>query len=67
MDIGVGAKIMSMTVYGEIKPYVGIKVRGYLAVGFILYGRLELTGYICQTSLPSRAEIGFSKFPLDLQ
>lgn len=67
MDIEVGAKIMSMSVYGEIIPYAGVWVTGYMGVGFLLYGKLELTGHVCQIQVPSRAEIGFSKFPLALQ
>ena len=58
---------MEMKVRGQVAPYVGLRVQGSLAVGAVLYGKLQLTGYICQISLPSAATIGFSRFPLDLE
>ena len=63
----VGAHVMQMQTDGGVRPYVGLRVRGSLAVGNILYGKLELTGYICQIALPSNAALKFSKFPLDLR
>ncbi|KAK7494165.1 hypothetical protein BaRGS_00014638, partial [Batillaria attramentaria] len=66
LDMIVGAKMMSMLATGEIKPYVGLMVSGELGIGALLYGKLKLTGFICQISLPSKAEITFSAFPMAL-
>ncbi|XP_046574117.1 uncharacterized protein LOC124282192 [Haliotis rubra] len=66
MDIVVGAKILGMTLFGEVKPYGGASVYGELSIGVVLYGKLRFDGYLMNIAFPSRAEIGFYKFPLDL-
>ncbi|ESO82597.1 hypothetical protein LOTGIDRAFT_236952 [Lottia gigantea] len=66
MQIIVGGKIMKMVAFGGATPYGAVLTFGELNVGFILYGGLRLEGYIMTTSFPTRAEIGFSKFPLDI-
>ncbi|KAK6192291.1 hypothetical protein SNE40_003784 [Patella caerulea] len=66
MKIKIGAKIMKMSVYGEAVPYGGLMTTGEISLGFIIYASLRLEGYILTTSFPTRAEIGFSKFPLDI-
>ncbi|XP_048258717.1 uncharacterized protein LOC124137708 isoform X1 [Haliotis rufescens] len=66
MGIDVGAKILGMTVFGQVVPYGSAYVYGELAIGFILYGKLRFDGYLMNIAFPSRAEIGFYKFPLDL-
>ena len=66
MKVLVAAKIMQMQASGEVVPFVGLRVQGSLAVGALLLGELQLTGYICQIALPSGAIITFAKFPMDL-
>ncbi|XP_048250793.1 uncharacterized protein LOC124111176 [Haliotis rufescens] len=66
MDIVVGAKILGMTAFGTVIPYANAHVYGEIGIGAVLYGKLRLDGYIMTVAFPSTAEIGFSKFPLDL-
>ncbi|XP_046562947.1 uncharacterized protein LOC124271840 [Haliotis rubra] len=66
MEIVAGAKILGMTVFGQVVPYGSAHVYGELGIGLILYGKLRFDGYLMNVAFPSRAEIGFYKFPLDL-
>ncbi|KAK6174798.1 hypothetical protein SNE40_013376 [Patella caerulea] len=66
MQIIVGGKMMKMVAFGGATPYGAVLTYGELNIGFILYAGLRLEGYIMTTSFPTRAEIGFSKFPLDI-
>ena len=50
-----------------LTPYAGLNCRGSVSVGFfLLYGELQLEGDIMALKFPTMAEIGFSKFPLDV-
>ncbi|XP_046360096.2 uncharacterized protein LOC124137716 [Haliotis rufescens] len=67
IEIGVGAKILGMTVFGEVVPYGTVSVYGELGIGFLIwFGKLRFDGRLMNIAFPSRAEIGFYKFPLDL-
>ncbi|KAL8609977.1 hypothetical protein ACOMHN_029470 [Nucella lapillus] len=66
MKVEVGAKVMQMQLYGQLRPAVALTVEGSLSIGALLLGELRLTGYICEVALPSQAAITFSKFPMDL-
>lgn len=63
----VGAKIMEMKAFVEVEPYGGLMVWGELGIGFALYGKLRLVGYIMDTGFPVTAEVTFNKFPLDVR
>jgi len=67
MKFEVGAKIMDMKAVCGVEPYGGLTVWGELGIGFMLYGKLRLTGHIMVLGFPTNAEIGFSKFPLDVK
>lgn len=67
MKIGVGAKILGMTVFGQVTPFGSALVYGEMGVGAVLYAKLRFDGYLMNLAFPSRAEIGFYKFPLDLR
>ncbi|CAH1802680.1 unnamed protein product [Owenia fusiformis] len=61
-----GFCILSMKVTGGVKPMLGAKVKGSLDVGIkVLRAEVKITGDLMTTSFPTRAGIGFSKFPLD--
>ena len=68
MEFEVGAKLLEMKAFVGITPYGGIYAWGSMEI-FLgnLYGRLKLEGYIMDLRFPSTAEIGFSKFPLDVR
>ncbi|XP_046562951.1 uncharacterized protein LOC124271844 [Haliotis rubra] len=67
MRVGVGAKILGMTVFGEVAPLGSALIYGEMSVGAVLYAKLRFDGYLLNLAFPSRAEIGFYKFPLDLR
>ncbi|KAK3612515.1 hypothetical protein CHS0354_024486 [Potamilus streckersoni] len=66
VDFTLTAYLMSMKGEGKVVPYGGLKIWGELGVGFILYAKLRLTGYIMDTRFPIIADIIFSKFPLNV-
>ena len=45
---------------------VGAYAVARVSIGFILYGEMELKADILHTSFPTKAEILFAKFPLDV-
>lgn len=66
MKFEIGARIMDMTAYAQITPYGGVQVYAEFGIGFLLYGKLRVEGRIMDLRFPTKAEIGFSKFPLDV-
>jgi len=50
----------------NVVPYGGLSCYGEVGVGFLLYAKMRLEGDILDLSFPTYAEIGFSKFPLDV-
>ncbi|XP_052806221.1 uncharacterized protein LOC128235438 [Mya arenaria] len=66
LDVGWQAKIISRSAGATLLPYAGLSTFFEAGIGFILYGKLRLEGQICNIDFPSTAEIGFSKFPLDV-
>ena len=60
-------KLIAQTAAATVTPYGGINCYGQVALSAgPLYGKLRLEGDILELSFPTRAEIGFSKFPLDV-
>ena len=56
-----------MTAFTEVEPYAGLTVWGEFGLGFLfIFGKLRLEGMIMELRFPSRAEIAFNKFPLDV-
>lgn len=56
-----------MIAYTEVEPYAGLTVWGEFGLGFlVIFGKLRLEGMIMELRFPSRAEIAFNKFPLDV-
>ncbi|XP_071798137.1 uncharacterized protein [Asterias amurensis] len=66
LKIPVSVALVSMKAKGGVSPMVGCSVTGYVSVGFILYGELELKADVLHTSFPTVAELLFAKFPLDV-
>eukprot|EP00058_Branchiostoma_floridae_P003025 XP_002588513.1 hypothetical protein BRAFLDRAFT_79466 [Branchiostoma floridae] len=62
-----GVSLMKMTAYGQVTPQVGATVYASLGISLlILSAELQLKGYVLTTDFPTRAEIQFSKFPLNI-
>ncbi|XP_072033446.1 LOW QUALITY PROTEIN: uncharacterized protein [Amphiura filiformis] len=67
MDITVGVGIITMTAEGTVTPKAGAFLKAGARVCIaILCGELELNAAILNVQFPTTAEIGFSKFPLDV-
>ncbi|VDI76849.1 Hypothetical predicted protein, partial [Mytilus galloprovincialis] len=67
VDLRVGVNIMGMKAIGEITPYTGILVYGEVGIGIlIIFANLRLEGYIMELRFPTRGELIFKKFPLDV-
>jgi hypothetical protein len=66
MDFTVHAKLLEMQVEAGVVPSAGLFVSGNLGICLGVCGKLELKGYIMELGFPTRAVIGFSKFPLDV-
>jgi hypothetical protein len=56
-----------MTGFASIIPFGGVKAYGSAAICFwLLCGKLRLEGFVLDTRFPSKAEVAFNKFPLDV-
>ncbi|XP_078660674.1 uncharacterized protein LOC144905141 [Branchiostoma floridae x Branchiostoma belcheri] len=67
VECGVKLCFLTMKAEGTATPQIGAMVSGELNVNFLLFkAGLKLTGYLLTTKLPTKAEVGFSKFPLDV-
>ena len=66
LNLGWEGKLIAQTAGATVVPYGGLTCWGEVGVGFILYGKLRLEGDIMDLRFPTYAEIGFSKFPLDV-
>jgi hypothetical protein len=67
MNFEVGVKVFAMTGFASIIPFGGIKAYGSVAICYFgLCGKLILDGYILDARFPSKAEVAFNKFPLDV-
>lgn len=68
VDFTVGAKIMEMKVTVNVEPYGGLMAWGELGVGVVaLFGKLKLVGFVMDAGFPTKAEVTFDKFPLDVK
>nr|XP_022295052.1 uncharacterized protein LOC111105175 [Crassostrea virginica] len=63
----VGVRIMEMKGIVQVEPYGGLMVWGELGIGAALYGKLRLEGFIMDIGFPTKAEVTFNKFPLDVR
>ncbi|XP_078616233.1 uncharacterized protein LOC144884654 [Branchiostoma floridae x Branchiostoma japonicum] len=62
-----GLSLIKMTAYGQVTPGVGAIVTASLGIGTVLLSaELQLKGYVLTTDFPTRAEIAFTKFPLNI-
>ncbi|CAH1239174.1 HEG1 [Branchiostoma lanceolatum] len=62
-----GLSLIKMTAYGQVTPGVGAIVSASLGIGtLLLSAELRLIGHVLTTDFPTRAEIAFSKFPLNV-
>jgi hypothetical protein len=59
-------KVMDMTGFAKVDPYGTVVVSGQLKVGSFLHGTLKLEGSMIEVGFPSKAELSFSKFPLEV-
>ena len=67
MKFEVGVKVFAMTGFASIIPFGGVKAFGSVAICYgLLCGKLRLDGYVLDTRFPSKAEVAFNKFPLDV-
>lgn len=58
---------MEMKVIVEVEFYGGLMVWGELGIGFVLYGKLRLVGYIMDIGFLVIVEVIFNKFLLDVR
>ncbi|XP_078695733.1 uncharacterized protein LOC144924478 [Branchiostoma floridae x Branchiostoma belcheri] len=62
-----GLSLIKMSAYGQVTPQVGAVVTASLGIGLlILSAELQLKGHVLTTDFPTRAEIAFTKFPLQV-
>ncbi|XP_063408925.1 uncharacterized protein LOC134692405 [Mytilus trossulus] len=62
-----GLNILEMKGIAEVVPYAGITAYAEIGLGFgPLFGKLRVEGQIMDMKFPTRAEVTFSKFPLDV-
>jgi hypothetical protein len=66
LNLGWEGKLIAMTAGATVVPYGGLTCWGEVGVGYLLYAKLRLEGDIVDLRFPTYAEIGFSKFPLDV-
>ncbi|XP_053400990.1 uncharacterized protein LOC123541000 [Mercenaria mercenaria] len=66
LNLGWEGKLIAKTAGATVVPYGGLTCYGEMGIGFVMYGKLRLEGQIMDLRFPTRAEIGFSKFPLDV-
>ncbi|XP_066264364.1 uncharacterized protein [Branchiostoma lanceolatum] len=67
VQCGVKLCFLTMKAEGTATPQIGAMVSGALNINLFLFkAGLKLTGYLLTTKLPTKAEVGFSKFPLDV-
>ena len=67
MKFEVGVKVYAMTGFASIIPFGGVKAFGSVAICYgLLCGKLKLDGYVLDARFPSKAEVAFDKFPLDV-
>ncbi|XP_078620549.1 uncharacterized protein LOC144887293 isoform X2 [Branchiostoma floridae x Branchiostoma japonicum] len=64
---GIQLCFMTMKAVGTATPQLGAYVSGELSINLFLFkAGLKLIGYLLTTKFPTKAEVGFSKFPLDV-
>ncbi|CAH1249045.1 SELE [Branchiostoma lanceolatum] len=64
---GVNLCFMTMKAVGTAVPQLGAYVSGELSINLFLFkAGIKLIGYLLTTKFPTKAEIGFAKFPLDV-
>lgn len=52
----------------NVEPYGGLMAWGELGVGVVaLFGKLKLVGFVMDAGFPTKAEVTFDKFPLDVK
>ncbi|XP_066289112.1 uncharacterized protein [Branchiostoma lanceolatum] len=62
-----GVSLMKMKAYGQVTPQVGAVVTASLGINLLLLmAELQLKGHVLTTDFPTRAEIEFTKFPLNV-
>jgi hypothetical protein len=67
MKFEVGVKVFAMTGFASVIPFGGVSAYGSVAICFwVLCGKLRLDGYVLDARFPSKAEVAFNKFPLDV-
>ncbi|XP_019614832.1 PREDICTED: uncharacterized protein LOC109462715, partial [Branchiostoma belcheri] len=67
VECGFKLCFLTMKAEGTATPQIGAMVSGELNVNLFLFkAGLKLTGYLLTTKFPTKAEVGFSKFPLDV-
>ncbi|XP_066275501.1 uncharacterized protein [Branchiostoma lanceolatum] len=67
VKVEAGVSLIRMAVYGQVTPQVGAIVAGSLGIGTpLLSAELQLKGHLLTTNFPTRAEITFTKFPLNV-
>ncbi|VDI67222.1 Hypothetical predicted protein [Mytilus galloprovincialis] len=62
-----GLNILEMKGIAEVVPYAGVMAYAEVGLGIgPLFGKLRVEGQIMDMKFPTRAEVTFSKFPLDV-
>ncbi|XP_076086943.1 uncharacterized protein LOC143057517 [Mytilus galloprovincialis] len=67
ISLKVGLNIMGMKGIAEITPYASVFAYGELSIGIlVLHASLRLEGHVVDVKFPTRGELAFNKFPLDV-
>ncbi|XP_070572594.1 uncharacterized protein [Ptychodera flava] len=67
MQYGTDICLLQMKAALIVRPQIGAQVYGYLGIWlFLLFGELRLTGYLLTVNFPTKAEVQFDHFPLDV-
>lgn len=66
MKFSVDVSVFGMKASSGIEPFGAAYVYGQMEVGYAVSGLLKLEGKILELQFPSKTEINFNKFPLDV-
>lgn len=67
VSLKVGLNILGMRGIAEITPHASVLAYGELSIGIlVLHASLRLEGHVVDVKFPTRGELAFNKFPLDV-
>nr|XP_006817933.1 PREDICTED: uncharacterized protein LOC100377080 [Saccoglossus kowalevskii] len=67
MTYGTNVCLLSMIAELTVRPQIGAQIYGYLGINlYVLTAELRMTGYLMTISFPTKAQIQFDHFPIDV-